>query len=59
MEKGFDGSKLVKGRKRHIIVDVMGLLLTVMAHSAGIHERRGLKFLLFKIRHRFPRLSSN
>lgn len=57
IEKGFDGGKLVKGRKRHIIVDVMGLLLGVMVHSARIQERRGLKFLLFKIRHRFPRLS--
>ena len=43
--KGFDGGKLVKGRKRHIIVDVMGLLLAVIVHSAGIQERRGLKFL--------------
>ncbi len=55
--KGFDGGKLVKGRKRHIIVDVMGLLLAVIVHSAGIQERRGLKFLLFKIRHSFPRLT--
>jgi putative transposase len=56
LEKGFDGGKLIKGRKRHIIVDVMGLLLAVMVHGAGIQERRGLKFLLFKIRHQFPLL---
>ena len=54
--KGFDGGKLIKGRKRHILVDVMGLLLAVMVHSAGIQERRGFKLLLFKIRHLFPRL---
>ena len=41
LSKGFDGGKLVNGRKRHIMVDVMGLLLAVMVHSAGIqvHER--------------------
>ena len=55
--KGFDGGKLVKGRKRHIIVDVMGLLLAVIVHSARTQERKGLKFLLFKIRHRFPQLN--
>ena len=41
--KGFDGGKLIKGRKRYIIVDVMGLLLVVMVHSASIQERRGFK----------------
>jgi putative transposase len=30
LSKGFDGGKLIKGRKRHILVDVMGLLLAVM-----------------------------
>ncbi|WP_369792515.1 hypothetical protein [Xenococcus sp. PCC 7305] len=29
LSKGFDGGKLIKGRKRHIIVDVMGLLLVI------------------------------
>ena len=56
VSKGFDGGKLIKGRKRHIIVDVMGLLLAVMVHSASIQERRGFKMLSFKIRHLFPKL---
>ncbi len=34
--RGFDGGKLVKGRKRHIIVDTLGLLLAVLVHPA--HE---------------------
>ncbi len=54
--KGFDGGKLIKGRKRHILVDVMGLLLAVLVHSASIQERRGFKLLSFQIRHRFPQL---
>ena len=56
LSKGFDGGKLIKGRKRHIIVDVMGLLLAVMVHSASIQERRGFKLLSFQIRHSFPNL---
>ncbi len=56
LSKGFDGGKLIKGRKRHVIVDVMGLLLAVMVHSASIQERRGFKLLSFKIRHLFPKL---
>lgn len=45
-ERGFDGAKLVTGRKRHILVDVMGLLLVVLVHKASIQERDGAKSLL-------------
>lgn len=33
-EVGFDGGKRIKGRKRHIVVDTLGLLLGVFVHSA-------------------------
>ena len=39
-ESGFDGGKLIKGRKRHIVVDSMGCLLIVRVHAANIHESR-------------------
>lgn len=39
--RGFDGGKLVKGRKRHIITDTLGLLLAVLVHPA--HESDGQK----------------
>lgn len=45
-ERGFDGAKLVTGRKRHILVDVMGLILVVLVHKASIQERDGAKSLL-------------
>jgi len=45
-ERGFDGNKKVKGRKRHIMVDVLGLLLIVVVHKASIQERAGAKLLL-------------
>jgi putative transposase len=45
-ERGFDGAKLVKGRKRHLLVDVLGLLLAVYVHPAHVSERAGAKLLL-------------
>ncbi len=45
-EHGFDGGKKVNGRKRHILVDVMGNLLKVIVHAANIGERDGAKLLL-------------
>jgi putative transposase len=37
-ERGFDGGKKVKGRKRHIVVDIMGNLLAIKVHAANIHD---------------------
>jgi len=48
-ERGFDGGKKVNGRKRHILVDVMGNLLKVIAHAANVGEREGAKRLLLKL----------
>ena len=51
-ERGFDGAKLVTGRKRHILVDVMGLILVVLVHKASIQERAGAKSLLQQAKHK-------
>lgn len=40
-ERGIDGEKKVKGRKRHIVVDTMGNLLGVIVHAANIHDTIG------------------
>ncbi|AYV25154.1 Transposase DDE domain protein [Streptomyces sp. ADI95-16] len=37
--RGFDGGKKVKGRKRHIVVDTLGLLLAVMVTAASVTDR--------------------
>ena len=37
-EHGYDGGKKINGRKRHVLVDVMGLLLAVMVTSAAIDD---------------------
>jgi putative transposase len=45
-ERGYDAGKKVNGRKRHILVDTIGLLLTVMVLPANIQDRDGAKLLL-------------
>jgi putative transposase len=42
-ESGFDGGKLVKGRKRHIIVDTMGCLLVVWVHAANMFDGKAAR----------------
>jgi transposase len=44
----------VKGRKLHALVDVEGLPLRVVVHSAGLQDRDGAAGVLDKIRQRFP-----
>jgi putative transposase len=39
----------VKGRKRHIVVDTIGLLLAVVVHAADIQDRDGAKLVLSKL----------
>jgi putative transposase len=58
-ERGYDGGKHVKGRKRHLLVDTEGLVLTVSVHPASIMDRDGVKLLLppATILTEFPRLS--
>jgi transposase len=51
---GFDAGKKVKGRKLHALVDVEGLPLRVVVHSAGMQDRDGAGVVLDKIRQRFP-----
>jgi len=55
-ERGYDAGKKIKGRKRHILVDTMGLLLLVVVHPANIQDRDGAKLLFEKARNLCPRL---
>ena len=36
---GYDAGKKIKGIKRHILVDTMGLLITAVVHSAAVQDR--------------------
>ncbi len=51
---GFDAGKKIKGRKRHIMTDTLGLLLIAVLHSAGVQDRDGAPDVFRAIRHRFP-----
>ena len=53
---GIDAHKKVKGRKRHIMVDTLGLLLIVVVHVASLQDPAGAKLVLTPLIGRFPRL---
>ncbi len=46
----------MKGRKRHVLVDTMGLILQVLVHEADIQDHEGGKHLLKPLNGCFPRL---
>ena len=46
----------MKGRKRHILVDTLGLILTVVVTAASVQDRDGAVSLLVSLRHYFSRL---
>jgi putative transposase len=48
---GYDGNKKVHGRKRHILVDTLGLLLAVFVTAANVDDRAGAKQLFSNIKH--------
>lgn len=52
--KGYDGGKKTVGRKRHIVVDVLGLLIYCNVHSAGIQDRAGAKDVLSEAVKKYP-----
>jgi len=54
--RGYDAAKKVTGRKRHLLVDSMGLILLVMVHAADVQDRDGGRLLLGVLAGRFSRL---
>lgn len=48
--RGFDNGKKVVGRKRHILVDTLGLLLVGVVHTANISESAGARLVLRRMR---------
>ena len=58
-ERGYDGGKKVKGRKRHLLVDTLGLLIVVWMTSAGVDDGVAAPHLLQLIDPTtFPRLDT-
>lgn len=56
-ERGFDANKKVMGRKRHIAVDTLGLLLLVVVTAASLQDANSATVLGPRMRGQFPRLS--
>ena len=53
---GYDAGKRIKGRKRHIVTDTIGLLIGFVVHSAGIQDRDGAPDVLATVAKRYPTL---
>jgi len=53
--RGYDAGKNVNGRKRHIVVDTLGLIMAVVIHTADIQDQDGAK-LVIALLERFHRL---
>jgi transposase len=52
--RGYAAEKMIKGRKRHLVTDTIGLLIGAIVHSADVQDRDGAPLLLAAIRHAFP-----
>lgn len=55
--RGYDAGKKINGRKRHLVVDTIGLILAVVVHEANIQDRDGAKLVLERLKGCFPRLA--
>jgi len=47
--RGFDKAKLVNGRKRHLLVDTLGLLMSIRVTTASVQDRDGARLLLSRL----------
>ncbi len=55
-ERGYDAGKKITGRKRHLAVDTLGLILTVVVHGAYWQDYDSACFVLTKLKEKFRRL---
>ena len=54
--RGYDAGKKIAGRKRHLVVDTLGLILAVVVHGAEVQDQDGARLLLERMRQDFGRL---
>ncbi|WP_050755418.1 transposase [Rickettsia endosymbiont of Ixodes scapularis] len=57
--RGYDAGKKIKGRKRHIVTDTLGLVLSCEVHSAGIQDRDGAKDVIIKAKAKYHLIDSS
>lgn len=49
LDIGFDGGKKIKGRKRHLMVDTLGLVMMVVVTAANVSDQRGARLLFARL----------
>jgi len=55
-ERGYDAAKKITGRKRHLAVDTLGLLLAVVVHRGDCQDQEGARWVIKKLSQKFSRL---
>lgn len=55
-ERGYDAGKKITGRKRHLAVDTLGMILTVVVHAASFQDQDGARQVFKKLKEKFSRL---
>lgn len=55
-ERGYDAGKKITGRKRHLAVDTLGLVLAVVVHGAHWQDRDGAEWVMDQLGERFRRI---
>jgi transposase len=56
-DRGYDAGKKTTGRKRHLVVDTLGLILVVMVTAASVQDRPGGRAILTRLAARFPSIA--
>jgi len=54
--RGYDASKKITGRKRHLAVDTLGMILVVVVHAANFQDQDGACRVMKKLNNKFRRL---
>lgn len=55
-DRGYDAGKKITGRKRHLAVDTLGLVLAVVVHAADLQDHDGVLFVFKRLQAAFTRL---
>jgi putative transposase len=55
-DRGYDAGKKITGRKRHLAVDTLGLVLAVVVHTADLQDHDGVLFVFKRLEAAFTRL---
>ena len=55
-ERGYDAGKKITGRKRHLAVDTLGMVLAIVVHGAACQDQHGAEWVMDQLGEQFRRL---